>query len=186
MPASCFARRRPTWQRWLLPCALIVGFATFYGTTSFGAKSLWWDEMWAVKNCVVGAWKSDKKHADELTFQATSWKKCAFFYKKPTNHAPMSLAQKASLAVWRQFTGAEPSDFSEIAVRMPAFLASGIAVLMLMRLIGMAKGVTIGALLLMLHPWHLRYGVEARAYAFIVPLCIIYSWNHFPDRKSVV
>jgi hypothetical protein len=162
----------PLWRRWLLPCVYVLGFASVYGMTSFANKSLWWDEMWAVKQCSLGTWKEDKKHGGELTFQPTTWKRCAFYYQKPTNHAPMSLAQKASLTVWHAFTGAAPQDFSELAARMPALLASGLAVFLLMRLCGIAQGTMLGALLLLVHPWHLRYGVEARAYAFIVPLCI--------------
>lgn len=162
----------PLWKRVLVPVALVLGFATIYGATSFGAKSLWWDEMWAMKQCVHGTWKPDKKNPDELKFQPTTWKRCAFYYQKPTNHAPMSLAQKTSLKVWRSVTGAPESEFTELAVRAPALLASGIAVLLLMRLVGAAQGIGIGAIMLVLHPWHMRYGVDARAYAFIIPLCI--------------
>lgn len=162
----------PAWQRYLLPVVLVLGFAGIYAATSFGSRSLWWDEMWAMKQCVHGTWKPDKKNPDQLKFQPTTWKRCAFYYQKPTNHAPMSLAQKASLSVWRTATGAPESEFTELAVRAPALLASGLAVFLLMRLVGAAQGIGIGALMLLLHPWHLRYGVDARAYAFVVPLCI--------------
>ena len=162
----------PLWQRIVLPIALVLGFASIYGFTSFAPKSLWWDEMWAMKQAVHGTWKADKKDPAQLKFQPTTWKRCAFYYQKPTNHPAASVAQKTSLTLWRAVTGAKADEFSELAVRMPALLASGIAVLLLMRLIGAAKGIAIGAFLLMLHPWHLRYGAEARAYAFIVPLCI--------------
>jgi len=164
--------RPPLWQRLGLPVLMVVGFSTIYGTTSFASKSLWWDELWAMKQCVHGQWKADKKNPEELKFSPTSWKRCAFYYQKPTNHAPMSLAQKASLSVWRAATGAQPHEFSDLAVRMPALIASGIAVLLLMRLCGAAQGAAIGGLLLLVHPWHLRYGVDARAYAFVVPLCL--------------
>jgi hypothetical protein len=164
--------RPPLWQRLGLPVLMIIGFSTIYGTTSFASKSLWWDELWAMKQCVHGQWKADKKNPEELKFSPTTWKRCAFYYQKPTNHAPMSLAQKASLSVWRAATSAQPHEFSELAVRMPALVASGIAVLLLMRLCGTAQGAAIGGLLLLVHPWHLRYGVDARAYAFVVPLCL--------------
>ncbi len=165
-------RQRPWWQRWLLPALYVAGFASVYSLTSFAGKSLWWDEMWALKQCSLGSWKQDKKNPDQLKFLPTTWKRCAFYYQKPTNHAPMSLAQKASLTVWQKMTGAAPHEFDERAARLPALIASGIAVLLLMRLCGAAQGTVLGALLLLVHPWHLRYGVEARAYAFIVPLCI--------------
>ena len=164
--------RPPLWQRLGLPLLMVIGFSTIYGTTSFASKGLWWDELWAMKQCVHGQWKADKKNPEELKFSPTSWKRCAFYYQKPTNHAPMSLAQKASLSVWRTATRSQPHDFSELAVRMPAMIASGVAVLLMMRLCGLAQGAALGGLLLLVHPWHLRYGVDARAYAFVVPLCL--------------
>lgn len=164
--------KRPLWQRIVLPVALVAGFASVYGLTSFASKSLWWDEMWAMKQCSHGTWKEDKKNDGELKFQPTTWKRCAFYYQKPTNHPAASVAQKASLTVWHKLTGAKPEAFSELAARMPALIASGIAVLLLMQLIGAGKGIAVGAFLLMLHPWHLRYGVEMRGYVFIVPLCV--------------
>ena len=163
--------RRPWWKKLTAP-ALVLLFAVLYGSTSFATKSLWWDEMWAVKQCSLGTWKPDKKNADELKFQPTTWKKCAFYYQKPTNHAPMSVLQKTSLAVWQKVMHKKPSDFNELVIRLPALIASGIALVLLFRLCGLAGGVPVAAMLLYLHPMHLHYGVDARAYALIVPLCI--------------
>jgi uncharacterized membrane protein len=84
----------------------------------------------------------------------------------------MSLLQKASLTAWKRVTGAEKGEFSEMAFRLPAFIGSGVAVVLLLRIIGIARGVMLLGVLLALHPWHLRYGVEARAYALVVPLCL--------------
>lgn len=163
--------RRPWWQKLATP-AFVLLFATLYGASSFATKSLWWDEMWAVKQCSLGTWKPDKKNPDELKFQPTTWKKCAFYYQKPTNHAPMSVLQKASLTLWQKITHKKPFEFNELVIRAPALIASGIAMVLLMRLCGIAGGLPVMAFLLYLHPMHLHYGVDARAYALIVPLCL--------------
>ena len=159
------------WQRWwLVPVALT--FTVWYGTMSFGSKSLWWDEIWSLRQCTHGTWKEDAKAPDGIKFSPTDWKRCAFYYGKPTNHTSQSLLQKASLELWRKVTGAPREAFSEIAARAPAFLASGVAVALLLRVVGIARGLVLLGALLALHPWHLRYGVEARAYALVVPLCL--------------
>ncbi len=165
---------RPAKPRYypLAVAAAIAVLAGIYAMSSFASKSLWWDEAWQMKQASHGAWKADKKDPEQLKFSPTTWKRCAFYYQKPTNHAPMSLAQKASLGVWRTFTGHAEAEFSELAARAPALIASGIAVLLLFRVIGFGGGATLMAVMLLLHPWHLRYGVEARAYAFIVPLTL--------------
>ena len=162
---------RPWWRRLVAP-ALVFLFATLYGASSFAAKSLWWDEMWAVKQCALGTWKPDKKNPDDLKFQPTTWKKCAFYYQKPTNHAPMSVLQKASLTLWQKVAHKKPFEFNELVIRAPALIASGIALVLLLQLCGLARGIPVVAFLLYLHPMHLYYGVDARAYALIVPLCL--------------
>lgn len=163
--------RRPWWSRLWIPAAALA-FAVLYGYSSFGAKSLWWDELWSIRQVSHGQWKEAKDNPQEFTFSEPSWKRTFFYYSKPTNHPTMSVLQRVSLDAWKAVTGAPEGEFSDLAARIPSLLASGIAVVLLFRLIGIARGVAWLAVLLVLHPWHLRYGVEARAYALIVPLCL--------------
>jgi hypothetical protein len=70
---------------------------------------------------------------------------------------------------------ARPGEFSDLAARMPALLASIAAVVLLALLMkqwGYPGAGAVAAFLLALHPWHIRYGVDARGYALVVPLCI--------------
>ncbi len=164
-------KARSWWSRLWIPVVVFL-FAFWYGSTSFASKSLWWDELWSMRQVSHGQWKEAKENADELVFSDPSWKRTFFYYAKPTNHPTMSVAQRVSLDVWRWWAGAPEHEFSELAARAPSLLASGLAVVLLFRLIGLVRGVAWLAVLLALHPWHLRYGVEARAYAFIVPLCL--------------
>lgn len=163
--------RHQRW-RWCGVLLAVGGFAWYYGESSFAKKGLWWDEIWALKQASHGQWKEDKKNPGELVFAPTSWKRCAFYYPKPTNHALQSLLQKATLLGWQKATGAAPHEFKEIIVRLPSLIASGVAVVLMLRLVGVMGGVLTMGLLLALHPWHLRYGVDARAYPLIVPLVL--------------
>ena len=163
---------RRVWFWPLVFVAVIVGTAARYPLAS---KSLWWDETWVIRQCSHGSWKPDKKKPDELKFSPTTWKRCAFYYQKPTNHVPMSLAQKASLTTWSKVTRAQAGQFSDLAARVPSLIASAIAVVLvacLLRRWGKPGAGVVAAFVLALHPWHIRYGVDARAYALVVPLAI--------------
>ena len=179
-PASTIQPPRWFWPGVLATAVLCTGLRL-----PLASKSLWWDECWVVRQCSHGRWQPDKKTARQdgaqkeaqpaLKFSPTSWKRCAFYYQKPTNHAPMSLAQKASFSLWRGVTGAPKHEFSDLAARLPALLASAAAIVLLAAL-GRAWGRPgvglLAALLLALHPWHIRHGVDARAYALVAPLCV--------------
>ena len=164
-----------SYRPWFWPLVLLAVVLCSAARLPLASKSLWWDEAWVIRQCSHGNWKPDKQNPDELKFTPTTWKRCAFYYQKPTNHVPMSLAQKASLSAWRTLTGSPKHEFSDLAARIPPLTASVIAVVMLACLLRRwgkpAAGVAV-AVLLSLHPWHIRYGVDARAYALAVPLCI--------------
>lgn len=135
--------------------------------------SLWWDEAWAVKQASHGQWREDRRNPGELRFVETTWDRAAWYFLKPTNHPTASLAQKASFDTWRKLTGAERHEFNDLAARMPALLASGLAVFAvgaLLKTWGMPVAGLLAAALLGLHPWAIRYGVDTRAYALLLPL----------------
>jgi hypothetical protein len=160
---------------WFWPGVFIAITLCLLMRMPLASQSLWWDEAWVVRQCTHGSWKEDKAKPGELKFSPTSWKRCVYYYQKPTNHVPMSLAQKASLDLWHHFTDAKKHEFSELAMRAPALIASSLAML-LIALLGRSWGRPVAgwsaALLLALHPWHTRYGVDARAYALVVPLAV--------------
>jgi hypothetical protein len=178
--ATLVPQQRPVWQRGLWVAAWLA-ITVWYGSMSFAGKSLWWDELWQMRQASHGSWKEKVQTEGKsessgaywtqdkvFKFSPTSWKRCAFYYQKPTNHVPMALLQKASFTILGQTGG----QFSDLTARLPALLVSSLAVLLAFRYISHLGGVASMALLLMLHPWHLRYGVEARAYALLVLLCL--------------
>jgi hypothetical protein len=158
--------------RWVWVLLAVGGFAFYYAESSFAKKGLWWDEIWALKQASHGQWREAKNSPSELVFAPTSWKRCAFYYPKPTNHALQSLLQKATLTAWQKLTGVAPHEVEEIIVRLPSLIASGVAVVLMLRTVGAMGGVFAMGLILAIHPWHLRYGVDARAYPLIVPLVL--------------
>ena len=167
--------RKNETARWFWPLVLVAVVAGTALRIPLASRSLWWDECWVIRQCSHGTWKPDKKNPQELSFSPTTWKRCAFYYQKPTNHVPMSLAQKASLTTWRSLTGAPDHELSDLAARVPSLLASALAVVLmawLLRLWGRPGVGIMAGLLLAVHPWHMRYGVDARAYALVVPLCL--------------
>ena len=143
------------------------------------SKSLWWDELWTIRQCSHGSWKLDPKAEDAQAwkFSPTSWKRCAFYYQKPTNHVPMSLMQKASLTVHARLAGErEPGEFSDLAARVPSLALSAITLVLAGLLVwhwarsSVAMLVTVAVLAV--HPMAIRYGVDARGYALVMPLVL--------------
>ena len=161
--------------RWFWPSLVIAAALCLGLRLPLASKSLWWDEAWVIMQASHGKWTPDRKHEGQMKFTAHDWKRCAWYYQKPTNHAPMSLLQKLSIGTWQKITGAKRSDFSDLAARVPALVASCIAVVLLGLLLrawgGPGAGIA-AAFVLAIHPWYIRYGVDARAYALVVPLCI--------------
>lgn len=161
--------------RWFWPALIAAAALCLTLRLPLASKSLWWDEAWVIMQASHGKWTPDKKHEGQLKFTAHDWKRCAWYYQKPTNHAPMSLLQKASITTWQKLMGAKREEFSDLSARVPSLLASCLAVIFLgclLRAWGRPGAGVAAAFLLAIHPWHIRYGVDARAYALVVPLCI--------------
>jgi hypothetical protein len=109
--------------RWLVPAVLGVVVLGTALRLPLAQKSLWWDELWVIRQCSHGQWQEDAKAATPgaLKFSPTSWKRCAFYYQKPTNHVPMSLLQKASLTLVQPLLGQPTGEFSDLVARLPAW-----------------------------------------------------------------
>jgi hypothetical protein len=170
-------RRRPMVRgvMWGLLGMVVLGVGM---RVPLASKSLWWDELWVIRQSSHGSWKVDEKSEVEgaMRFSPTSWKRCAFYYQKPTNHVPMALLQKASLGVWRAVSGAPRTSFSDLAARVPALVLSGVTIFLVGWLLWVWGAGWVGALggaaLFAVHPMAIRYGVDARGYALVMPLVV--------------
>lgn len=182
-----------TWKRWcgtIRPCdrksnspvenmamplfLLVLVAITILGGCvrwNLAKRSLWWDEIWSLKFASLGYLKEKDDASGEFRFIKRNWNHAFWNYRKPTNHPPVSVLSKISQSIWRQLTGAPDHKFKALAVRIPTFaagLASILAIGLLVRRWGFSSGAIAAALFLALHPWHIRYGIEARSYSLVV------------------
>lgn len=165
------------WWFWgLLGLVALLGLGL---RMSHSGKSIWWDEAWTVKRVIVGYQEPLPDQPEELTFRRASWMKTFFQYDKPTNHVGYSVCARFCVDTWRTLTGGEPASFDEAALRFPAVMAGILAIAlagMLVRDLGHPWLGLLVALLLALHPWHIRYSVDARAFAFCTAFSLLAVW----------
>ncbi|MCP4846403.1 MAG: hypothetical protein GY899_00455 [Verrucomicrobiaceae bacterium] len=138
---------------------------------NLATRSLWWDELWSIKFASLGYLKEKSDSSGEFRFLKRDWDHTFWNYRKPTNHPPVSTLSRISQSIWRKFTGSQDHRFNALAVRIPTFaagLASILAIGLLVRRWGFSSGAIAASLFLALHPWHIRYGTEARAYSLAV------------------
>jgi hypothetical protein len=153
---------------WLLILAAVVLAGVLRWPLVTG--SVWWDEAWTLRHTIVGRVEPDPGRS-RLVFSPVPWLDTLWKYRQPTNHVAYSVAARLSHAGWRAASGAPPSAFDEVALRLPAWLAAlaSVALLgLLVRSLGFGVAAPAAAFLLAIHPWHLRYGADGRGYSFVV------------------
>ncbi len=135
--------------------------------------SLWGDESMAVLEYVQGHYI--KARADDpqgpLKFRRVTWKETVFGDRQMgNNHYLFSQLSRLSVERWRRWRKGERHEFSEAAIRLPAF-AGGLALLAALAGVGWRLGAPraglLAAVLMALHPWHVRYCTEARGYSLM-------------------
>ena len=139
--------------------------------------SLWGDEDATLRKSVLGQF--DRGDDDRLKFRSVTWLETFYRYRDPNNHPLNSLLARVSHAAFaRDRTAADGFYFDERALRLPVFAAGLLAFPALAWLAWGLRQPAMGMaaiVWLALHPWHVRYGVEARGYGLlllIAPLCL--------------
>ena len=131
--------------------------------------SLWNDEEYAMRRYAHGSYQAGDDGKKE--FKAATWTDTLVENDNGNNHVLHSLLSRASLAAWHSFNNKPASEFSETALRMPSLIAA-LLTLVLVAVIGWECGLPwVGAgagWLLALHPWHIRYSVEAKGYSLML------------------
>lgn len=158
--------------RWFWP---LVGTAMLL-TAAMGSvrlgQDLWDDERSTLQQAVQGNYKPNKDGT--VRFQEFGFGRTLHGYRTPNNHVMHSIFSRVSVGAWRVFRDPAGQPFSEVALRLPAFLfgiASVAALALMLKELGMARAGVIAAFLLSIHPWHIRYASEARGYALV--LCLL-------------
>lgn len=156
------SRGAPAWF-W----AAVLGI-TLVGTWERAPRlhhSLWNDEEYSLRVYSHGEWV----HKDgATTFKPATWEKTLFDNGHGNNHVFTAAAGRVSLNIWRAVTGAPAGAFDEAALRMPSFLSSLVAIIVVgwlgFQMGGPAAGLAAAALLA-ISPWHIRYSAESKGYS---------------------
>ncbi|MGI9239528.1 MAG: hypothetical protein ACR2RV_01935 [Verrucomicrobiales bacterium] len=172
----------------LLLLAVVLGGGVRWNLAN---RSLWWDELWNVKQTVVGRYSSVDSPEQEPKFREASLSRALWYYRKPTNHCLNSVLSRTSVVTWQKLSGAQEHEFTDFVVRLPAFIAtlgSIFGIGCLLRLWRLDVAGLAAAVFLAIHPWYIRYGIDARAYTFLVMLtiagCLCLTWIARSKRDS--
>ena len=136
-------------------------------------RSLWWDELWPTKFGIVGYYLGEPTiPLEERYFGEANWQRSLWHFTRPMNHSVASFPARLSHVAWQKLAEPEaPNAFSELALRFPNWLAS-LGAVAIVGLVGASWGRPVAgllaALLLAIHPWHIRYGVDLRCYSWLV------------------
>lgn len=166
------APEKPVPPLWFLPGLASLLLLAALLRLPLAGGSLWWDELWNIKYATIGEWRQDPASPDNVTFQPSSWSRAAWYYNKPTNHPILTLPSKACHEIWQGLTHpGDPGAFNETVLRLPVLLAGlgaiGLIALLTRRFAGPGAGL-VAAAIMALHPWMIRYGVDARGYGMTV------------------
>ncbi|MGI8604491.1 MAG: glycosyltransferase family 39 protein [Verrucomicrobiales bacterium] len=170
-PPSSFWRPRGT--RWWAALAVVVIIAAACRAPRL-TISLYNDEIYNFRRYIAGQWKGS-------SFQPVNWAQTFWANHMANNGVPFSVLARLCLNV-AHLTGVPEGKISEIALRIPAFVAgllSIVAVAVLARELAGSRAGLAAASLAALHPWHVRYSTEARCYgqvllfAALMGLCLV-------------
>lgn len=167
----CGASRR----LWLVTSIMIVSSGLLNVPRLF--HSFWNDEEWTARRLVVGEFQDDGK------LKTPSWNRTLFFYIDPNNHPLFSVLARLSHSAFAVPLEKAEFAFQEWPIRLPAYLfgIGGLAALAwLAETVSLPRAGMIAVSWLALHPWHVRYGVDARGYALLfawVPLSMALLWR---------
>ncbi len=164
-------------NRWFLPLvalAMVVCAAVNAPRLGF---SLWDDEEYSLRRVVLGSYRITSEGEPRL--KEVPWTDTLWYYSKPNNHIVNSVAARVSNTVWRWVARPTGLQFSETALRLPAFLAGVLSICvwaLLLRGFGFSRAGILVAWLIALHPWHSRFVPEMRGYAFVFLALPLACW----------
>ena len=169
-------------RRWFFGAlAALLVFAGVQRWPAMG-NSFWGDEGWAFCDYVHGKWRPVDKAAGlqgKIRFKRVTWEQTFFGDQSANNHWLATVLQRLSLEAWRKAGGREAYEFREEIVRLPPLLAglgSLAALALFLRRVGAPRAGLIAAAFLALHPWHVRFSVEARGYSLMLLFLILSLW----------
>jgi hypothetical protein len=176
LPAFIPKESAPQLPRGFLPClAGAMVACALLGFPRLG-QSLWEDEVYSVRRCILGEYRVKDDGTVEL--KKLPWKNTLWKYTT-TNHIFQSILARLSHSAWRTLARPTGLQLNEAAARLPSYLA-GILVVgaigLLAARFGLAWEGALAAWLIAIHPWHMRFTTEARGYglvALLIPVSVL-------------
>lgn len=162
------APARQPWKRWeILACVGLMGLAAWHNQPRL-FHSMWGDEEFNASRFILD--EVERQPDGTLQLTPRDWTTTLWNMRKPTNHLGYSVfARLVHEAFYEKTTEANAPWFSEALLRAPIFVSGLLlipAFLWALRVWGL-RGWW-GLLLLVLHPWFTRFGVDGRGYGFII------------------
>ena len=161
--------RPPTRPRWFWPAIL---FAILLG---FGLRlprmglSFYNDESHNYVRVIAGEWKDYGQKGAK--FRQPRWPETAFRNSTGNNGFLYSILGRVCHDTWKKASKAPDGQVKEWPLRVPPLLA-GLAAIFFAGWVGARMGFPAAglamALLLAIHPWHIRYSTEARGYSIMM------------------
>ncbi len=174
--------------KWFWPSVLAAVVACTLLTAPRLTQSLWDDEETSLRFSVLGKYKRDAE-TGEVFLKEAKWRETLFFYETPNNHVLHNVLARLSNAAWRSATRPDGLQFTEWALRIPAFLAglaTLIVVAILLKEMGLPLAGVLGVWALALHPWFTKYCAEARGYtlAMLLLYAALLFWRRALERGA--
>ncbi len=139
--------------------------------------SLWGDEEATTRRFIVG--HVHRKDDDSLKLVEPQWQKTIWNYDNgPNNHNLFSVLSRLSHSLGTQSHEPDEFYFSAVLIRLPSYLSGIISVAViawLAALLGFLRAAPLTAFFAAVHPWLIRWDVEARGYSLellLAPLAI--------------
>jgi hypothetical protein len=168
---------RPPMPKWFLPLTIVaLVVCAVFGFQRLG-QSFWDDEVYAMRRAIHGQWR--RNDDGSIKFRPVSWQETFWFFDKP-QHQLHSILTRLVLDAWRTMAKPGGLGFREDVARIPSYLAGILsvgAIAFLLWRLGFPGAGVVAAFLCVVHPWHIRYASEMRAYSFmflLVPLAYLF------------
>ena len=155
-------------RRWeIAACVVLMGFAAWQNGHRLH-HSMWGDEEFNASRFILD--DVERQADDTLKIEPRSWTTTLWNMRKPTNHLGYSLfARLTHEAFFEKKTGPLDPWFSEALLRTPVFIAGLFLIPALfwsLRVWGVRPWWAL--LVLVIHPWFVRFGVDGRGYGFVM------------------
>ena len=166
------APRAPVWF-WPVVAAAVIAAGSI-ATPSLG-HSLWDDEHESLVWYILGRYVRQAPEGN-IKLKEHNWRRTVFAYSTPNNHVFHNILARWSNATWRALAAPKERQFSEVALRLPAFLAGlacVAALALLLKDFGLPGSGALAAWFLALQPWFTQHMALARGYALVMLLTVL-------------